>query len=233
MFLAQSLIDGIGSGKYPVGSLLPPENDLALQYSISRHTVREALRRLQGLGLISRQAGIGTRVEAQAPRKSYIQEEVGVTDLRGYVADLKLTITSHQLVTVHEELAAYLPAQVGQRWLEGQGMRHLPGQEAPIAISRVYIAPPYVDIAPMLTDLTKPIYVLIEERFDVAVLEISQSIDAIKLSPQQADQLVCDVDEPALKIERRYFVNTGELVEVAVNIHPASRFSFRSNLRTG
>lgn len=39
---------------------LPPERDLIAEYGISRHTMREALRRVQDRGLISRERGRGT-----------------------------------------------------------------------------------------------------------------------------------------------------------------------------
>ena len=85
--LAQSLMDAIGAGKFPVGSLMPTEHDIALQHSVSRHTVREALRLLQDQGMITRQAGIGTRVTSAEPLSNYVQTDVGTSDLRRYVQD--------------------------------------------------------------------------------------------------------------------------------------------------
>ncbi|MGE8136597.1 FadR/GntR family transcriptional regulator, partial [Novosphingobium subterraneum] len=41
--LARSLLDELASGRYPVGSRLPAERDLALRYEVSRPTVREAI----------------------------------------------------------------------------------------------------------------------------------------------------------------------------------------------
>src|SRR3954447_25848911 len=52
----------ITSGLYPLGSLLPTEAELCAEFDVSRYTVRETLRRLMALGLISRRQGSGTMV---------------------------------------------------------------------------------------------------------------------------------------------------------------------------
>ena len=61
----------IQSGLYPVGSLLPPEPQLCQQFAVSRHTVREAVRALCDLGLVTRHQGVGTRVRAKQAAKRF------------------------------------------------------------------------------------------------------------------------------------------------------------------
>ena len=60
--LAQTLISEIEEGHYPVGALMPTEFELCDQFGASRFTVREAIKRLVQQGMVSRQAGVGTRV---------------------------------------------------------------------------------------------------------------------------------------------------------------------------
>lgn len=52
----------IESGEWPDGCQIPPETDLALQFDLSRDTVRKALLMLRRAGYISRRAGKGTFV---------------------------------------------------------------------------------------------------------------------------------------------------------------------------
>jgi GntR family transcriptional repressor for pyruvate dehydrogenase complex len=55
------LRDAILSGHYPVGEALPSERDLAAGFEVNRHAIREALRRLQQLGLVKVSQGGATR----------------------------------------------------------------------------------------------------------------------------------------------------------------------------
>ena len=73
MALARRLANGIRKGKYPINSLLPTEAELTSKYSISRFTVREAIRQLQSQGLVIRRQGVGTRVLADYPVRNYMQ----------------------------------------------------------------------------------------------------------------------------------------------------------------
>ena len=56
------LSEDISNGKYPPGSKLPSEGELAHEFSVSRVTLREALRVLEEDGVIIRRHGIGTFV---------------------------------------------------------------------------------------------------------------------------------------------------------------------------
>ena len=80
--VAETLLESIRTGKLPVGATVPGELELVTQFGVSRHTVREALRRLEGLGLIGRHQGIGTVVKAREPQQSYVQSVRSPEELR-------------------------------------------------------------------------------------------------------------------------------------------------------
>ena len=64
--ISRELLEAIESGKYPPGSKLPTENELAAQFGVSRIPIREALSVLRAAGVItSRQVG-GSFVEERA-----------------------------------------------------------------------------------------------------------------------------------------------------------------------
>ena len=60
--VVELLLEDIRKGLYPPGSKLPSEDQLARQFSISRVTLREALRVLEDDGVIVRRHGSGTFV---------------------------------------------------------------------------------------------------------------------------------------------------------------------------
>lgn len=56
------LIERIRQRTYPPGSQVPPENDLAAEFNVSRATVRTAISKLAAQGLVVQRQGIGTFV---------------------------------------------------------------------------------------------------------------------------------------------------------------------------
>ena len=60
--VAEQLRDAILDGRFPSGTKLPPERDLALEFRVNRTSVREAIKVLEGLGLVSVRQGNGATV---------------------------------------------------------------------------------------------------------------------------------------------------------------------------
>lgn len=67
--LARRLIKELSAGKFPVGSRLPAERELAQQYNVSRPTVREAVIALEVQGLVEVRIGSGAYVVALPGKK--------------------------------------------------------------------------------------------------------------------------------------------------------------------
>lgn len=75
--VADQMLSMIRSGTYPSGGRLPPERELAEQFSVSRPTIREAIIALEAQGLVRiksgsgvyvlRQEGVGTPESANEP----------------------------------------------------------------------------------------------------------------------------------------------------------------------
>ena len=65
----QYLSEGIGSGRWKTGDKLPSEAELCSELQASRSTVRSAIERLNGLGLVQSFQGKGTFVSNAVPRE--------------------------------------------------------------------------------------------------------------------------------------------------------------------
>lgn len=70
----EELAANIASGRFGAEGRLPPEEELAARLGISRATLREALRALEGEGLIRRHHGVGTFVNPRLPAIVYSLE---------------------------------------------------------------------------------------------------------------------------------------------------------------
>jgi DNA-binding FadR family transcriptional regulator len=60
--VAAQLRDAILDGRFRVGQKLPPERELAQEFQVNRTSVREAIKVLEGLGLVSVRQGDGATV---------------------------------------------------------------------------------------------------------------------------------------------------------------------------
>lgn len=69
------------SSRYKAGDRLPSEPDLAQAFGVSRPTIREVLRSLEGDGLIRRVHGVGTFVTRNEPSvSSRLDVDLGITE---------------------------------------------------------------------------------------------------------------------------------------------------------
>ena len=51
--IAEQLRDAILDGRFPAGSKLPPERELAIEFKVNRTSIRDAIKVLEGLNLVA------------------------------------------------------------------------------------------------------------------------------------------------------------------------------------
>src|SRR6267142_2342770 len=90
--VVRALKDEIISGIHPVGSQLPTEEELCARFSVSRYTVREALRRLREDNLVSSRQGAGTIVVPPRPSESFVHEVMSINDLVAFATGVRFAI---------------------------------------------------------------------------------------------------------------------------------------------
>src|SRR5439155_20280815 len=74
------LTEGIGPGPLAAGSRLPSDPELPAEFGVSRAILREALRALEGKGLVHRRWGSGTYVTERTRVANSLEENFGVSD---------------------------------------------------------------------------------------------------------------------------------------------------------
>ena len=228
--LADDLMKSIGAGKYPVGTYLPTEMELCRQYAISRHTVREALRRLRDAGLISRRRRVGTEVVARTPPGNYRQPTNSITDLLQYAEETQLSVLQTKRLTCDEALAELLECRPGDTWLRVDSLRAVPGDSRPICMTTAYVDPNLPEIERHLQRLTGPISAMLERVYGVRIARIEQSIQAVRLGKRAARLLRAKDGSPALRAIRRYYDDHDTLIELSNAVHPGERFSYVTSL---
>lgn len=230
--LVRDLAEGIASGRFPVGSLLPTEMELSSRYGASRYSVRQALAELQELGLISRKKNVGTRVEAARPTAAFRQSMATVEDLAQFGATHIRAMRSVEEVTADQKLAATLECEAGTRWLRISSLR-LDGGDArkPVGWTDAFIDPDLDGIVERIRQSPEMlISTLIETHYGRGIARIRQEIDAAAVPEALAGELRVAAGTPALRIVRRYLDEAGQTLEVSHSIHPMGRFPISMDL---
>ncbi|WNG90664.1 GntR family transcriptional regulator [Mycobacterium sp. ITM-2016-00318] len=227
--VARALRKDIVDGVYPVGSQLPTEYELSERFSVSRYTVREALRRLREDNLVSSRPRTGTLVVPRSTSDAY--DVMSINDLVAFATEARFAIDSINMVALDEEVAARTGLGSGEQWLAVRGYRRSEGAEFTLCRTEYYINRAFAAVGRLLQRHTGPIFPLLEDLFGVSIVEVKQEIAAVLIAPDLADELVTEPGSPALEVQRTYKTSDGEIAQVTVNTHPASRFRHSMTMR--
>ena len=229
--VVRALKDEIVSGVFPVGSQLPTEEELCMRFSVSRYTVREALRRLREDSLVSSRQGAGTTVVPPRPSESFVHEVMSINDLVAFATGVRFAIDTIEMIEIDDKLSARTGIALGEQWLAVRGFRHTEGSEWPVCWTEVYINREFAAVGRLLQRHRGPIFHLIEDLFGQSIVEVHQEIAAALISPVLADGLKAKAGAMALEVQRTYKLAAGKIAQVAINTHPASRFRHAMTMR--
>ena len=222
----------IADGRLVPGNLLPPEEDLAAQASVSRTTIRQALSALVHEGLIERKRGKGSWVVE--PRiDQHLSELTGfVEDMLSYGLEPEARVVCSEVVSADIVVAEAL---------------RIPEGSAAVRIERVRLA----DHRPILFDVShlpleigervlnedlykRPIFEILEGDLGIALNEADYHIRAIAAERPIATHLRVRSGTPLLMVERTTYSTDGTPVDFENLYYRADRMTFSLRLkRTG
>lgn len=229
--LAAMLTRDIEEGKYPPSSTLPSEKELTERYSVSRQTVRQALRILRDQGLISSHAGVGTLVRAQQGAQTRFSSVNSIEDLLQFVEKTEMHTVSLREVTVDAELARRLECKEGLVLSEVAFLRKTPGSDLPMSYVLIYVHPRFAAAQKTTPISNTPIYQNIERLFGIQVREVRQDISATVLDASLAKLLMAKKGDAALEIKRFFYDANGALVQTSISYYPADRYTQSARYR--
>jgi DNA-binding GntR family transcriptional regulator len=230
MELRQTLAGEIAAGAFAVGAKFPTEYELCDRFSVSRHTVREALRALEDQGLLARQAGLGTTVLALTPATQYTSTLDSLAGLHDYATETAFEKQNEGFVTIRGGLAELLGREPGERWLRFAGLRRMVGDGSAICWTEIFVAEPYTTDRGKLVSAEAPVYETIAREFGLEIQEVEQRISALAMPPEIAKALDVEPDRPALMTRRRYYAGSDMPFEISLSIHPGDRYTYTQRL---
>lgn len=231
--LADTLRSEIRSGEYAGGRKLPTEEQLSASFSVSRQTVRRAMQDLVSEGIIYRVAGRGTYPVAEEDR--YVRQFGSVDELMALSIDTECEIVSPLQHKVDVGNAGRL--RLASDELYALALIRLHGS-VPFCYTSVFLPPWVGKLVSDVTDLTSAgrrsrvtVIGLIDARMSRAIMAAEQSITAAGAPSSAAARLACEPGQPVLRVDRLYYDDAGNPVELAVSYFDPEHYSYRVRLR--
>jgi DNA-binding GntR family transcriptional regulator len=231
MQIARDLRRAIADGRYPVGAQLPTEHDLCKQLGVSRFTIREAIRVLSTAGLVRRKPRAGTLVAALPDDTRYTHGIGSLRDLFQYAQSTHFHYVYVGRIGLSKAQARQMSAKPGDEWIYAVALRRETPSGKPFCVTRLYLNPALRGIEDALRGSQGPVYSIIERDYGLRIGRVEQLIAGSVLDEQDAANLGVPAGTAGLSIRRSYFDEDGRLLELADNVHPAARFTYRMELR--
>ena len=194
------LTAAIADGTFPSGSRLPNEDELVERYAVSRTTIRQTIQNLVRRGLVEIRRGKGTFV-----LQPKITQEL--TELTGFVEDMQVLgrqasarLLDKQIVPASESVARQLAITAGTPVVRIQRVRL--ADNIPLSFDETFL-PREIGDKVMGDNLeTEPIFSLLEEKYNTALVEAEYRLEAVSADPIVARALGIAAGSPIFLIER-------------------------------
>lgn len=229
--LAGELREFIMAGRFANGGQFPTETELCKQYSVSRFTVREALRKLQAEGLIARKRGSGTTVQPAAARGGALHQPLSnVGEILQYGRGSEVTYLEQDAGPLPTIVAEQIAESTSGTWRRFHGVRRTSGDAPPLATTDAFFHERLGDAVDRIDLAAGTMFSQIEQLAGVRIGKITQDIQAVAANKVIAGELGISKGDPVLRILRCYLDPAGAVFEISVSHHPGARFAYAMHI---
>ncbi len=194
--IVQNITDLIEDDKLARGSMLPSEWELTNLYSVSRLTVRQALKDLEQNGLVTRRHGIGTFISTPPTTQLTPSKMSFSQKMRQIGKKPSHRILSLERIAASKEVANML--QLPEKAPVVELVRVRFADDEPIMIETAYLP------AERFPDLTEEnlkdgsLYQFLSEHYSISISAVDQTLQPVLLKPRQATLLDVESGSPAI-----------------------------------
>lgn len=195
----QAIKAEILSSRYAVGTLIPTEAELEKEYSVSRSTIRKAVKLLVADGYLSVKQGRGTMVQDFAAKQNYNRVNSVTESLKAQGYDVQVKKLHIEKKHIPEAVAEKLELPAKEYIAHFQRVMTVDGY--PICIMENYI--PY-KLVPDIEKKSKivSLYKYLETHFDFNIARTKDTVSAMAADFYTAGILDVEVKTALLRIER-------------------------------
>jgi GntR family transcriptional regulator len=219
--LEQRLIDGV----YPIGSLMPSEQELSVEFNSSRTTIREALRYLRERGYVERRQGVGTRVISDTTRSTFFQSFNSLDELFQVAIETYYVVMDVKTTILDQDLAELVGGLAGEEWILINGVRWTEPGGKPICYIQSYVPKRFEHVVEQFPGHQGPFFELLERHAEGTIEEVVQEIRALPMPVEFCRQLGLKPESWSMQLLRRYVTEGGVLI-ASFNWHPADQMTY-------
>ncbi|MDF2698687.1 MAG: phnF [Haloplasmataceae bacterium] len=211
------------SGVLTQGDMIPSENELKEEYSVSRMTVRQALNNLVNEGYLFRHKGKGTFVNTLKIEKK-IQGLLGFSEeMRRMNRKVSNKIISIQSLLADDEVAAKLFLNNEEEVFLVERVRY--GDKIPILFEKLYVPKRlFKDLNEKI--MTGSFYNYIEEELKLKINYCIQTIEAKLANATVSELLEVPKQSPVLYITLNTYLDNGRPFEYVKSYYRADQYRF-------
>lgn len=209
----------------------PTESDLCKRFSVSRFTVREALRALQNEGLIARKRGSGTVIQPAAARGGALHQPLSnFGEILQYARHTRAKFEALGEGPLPHSIAVQLGLVAGGRWTRFRGLRTSSDSTTPLAFTDAYLHESIRETSARIDPTGETLFRQIEELAGVRIAKVTQDIQAVAAPSDVAAALGLAKRAPCLRILRCFMDDTDRILEISASHHPGDRFAYSMHI---
>ncbi len=209
----------------------PTESELCKRFSVSRFTVREALRALQNEGLIARKRGSGTVIQPAAARGGALHQPLSnVDEILQYARDTRAQFTALGEGPLPRLIAEQIGLVAGGHWTRFYGLRTGTDSSVPLAYTEAYVHETLRQYAAKVDPSEETIFRQLERLAKVKITSVTQDIQAVAAPLEVAKALGIQKRVPCLRIIRCYRDAAEKILEISVSHHPGASFAYSMHI---
>jgi GntR family transcriptional regulator len=226
----KSLItQGLQSGEWKPGELIPSEVELAGRFKVSQGTVRKAIDELAAENLVVRRQGKGTFVATHHEARAQFRFLRLMPDL-GDAHYPENRILEVKRLRAPAEVARQLDMKSGDSVIFIKRVQSFDG--APTILEELWL--PGMTFkgltAERLSEYKGPMYGLFESEFGTHMIHAAEKLRAVAAGEAEAELLAVPIGTPLLSVERISYTYGNKPVEVRRGLYLTARHHYQNEL---